>query len=124
MGSYHVLYGSGDNGSNYSVEVEYHIPVPNEANLAGTINIRAAVAQDSAYDKTSNQATAVELTQLANGEIVKIVEPYRLNKDRPLVDHRAKVRARYDELITNAINTLKGKYAFYQFSETKGVNFP
>lgn len=122
MGSYHVLNTRGT-GPNFAVDVEYHLPVPDEMNQTNTINIRAALAADDDFEKTSDQATAGELTQLQSGELAKWVESFTLNENRPLTDHRQAARDRYNELAVQGPAFLHAKYRFLAFTEQSGVDF-
>lgn len=122
MSSYHILTANGK-GISYRLDVEYHIPVPDETMpLTGTA-LRSLLSSDADIDKTSTIADAGELTQLGNGEILKVLQSTRVHELKTNVQIRNAVRSRYDELAVNAVDNLRKRYRAYGFNETKGVEF-
>lgn len=121
MGSFHVLQGDGS-GANYALTVEFHVPVPDEMNLVGKVNLRAALSGDD-MDKISSVADGTEQALLATGELLKVVQVHRMNEERPLTERQQSIRERYAALVVEAVQDLRRRYALTGYSESKGVDF-
>lgn len=122
MSSYHILTASGK-GISYRLNVEYHTPVPVETLPLTGFALRDLLANDPDIDKTSAIADSGELTQLANGEILKVLQSIKIHEAKSNVEIRDTIRSRYDELAVKALDRLREKYRGYGFNETKGVEF-
>lgn len=122
MSSYHILTANGK-GISYRLDVEYHIPVPDETMPLTGSALRTLLSNDVDIDKISTIADGGELTQLGNGEILKVLQSIKIHEAKSNVEIRETIRSRYDELAVKAIDRLREKYRAYGFNETKGVEF-
>lgn len=122
MSSYHILTANGK-GISYRLDVEYHIPVPDETMPLTGSALRTLLSNDVDIDKISTIADGGELTQLGNGEILKVLQSIKIHEAKSNVEIRDTIRSRYDELAVKAIDRLREKYRAYGFNETKGVEF-
>ena len=122
MASYHVISATGKYG-NYRVDVEFHIPIPDEQNTTSTSTLRDALVADPDVDKTTTVGTAQEQTDMATGNIFKHLESVLTHEAKTLAQKRADIRARYDDLAVSVVDQIRSKYAFTNFEEIKGVDF-
>lgn len=112
MANYHVMEGERGN-----YQVVFHLSVPDELNKAGTSNIRAALAEDATVGKTSRLPwiNAAEQADLTNGILFERVENFSTNTAHPLSQDRARLDARFTQLVTVVANRLRQRYAFWRF---------
>lgn len=115
MADYHIIEGD-KGGDNY--RVVFHIIVPDETNRAGTINLHAALAEDTMISKPSiiPWIDPIEQASLDSGQIIEYAESFRPNEgDTPLMN-RQKLDARFRELVATVQKFLRIRYAFWRFS--------
>lgn len=122
MSSYHILNATGK-GIRYSLQVEFHIPIPDDTISLTNSLLRTLISNDSEIDKTSTIADGTELTQMTNGEVVKVSKNVSSHQANTNIQMRDKVRERYTELAVSVVDDLKAKYKGKGFNETAGVEF-
>jgi len=122
MSNYHVLSGS-DKGDVYTIV--FHIPVPAAQNKLGTSTIQAALAEDvfvnygdPAIPKKSfvPWVTAAEQLLLDSGELYEVQEPHRTHPDKPDIQDRDALDARYAVLVAEIATILTRRYAYWRFN--------
>ena len=112
MANYHILEGEGNH-----YRIAFHLPVPDEQNLVTTSTLRAALAEDGSFDKTSEVSwiTGAEQTQLTNGELFEHIETYSTHEGHTNVQDQAALDARFTELIALIAVRLRRRYTYWRF---------
>ena len=112
MSDYHFMEGERD-----SFKVVFHLPVPNELNITGGKNIRAAIAEDRSIDRTSRLPwiDVAEQAKLTNGSLFEHVETYSTHPGHTLIHDRTQLDTRFDQLSAIVANRLRRRYAFWRF---------
>lgn len=113
MANFHVLQGAED-GRSY--RVVFHLPVPNELNRAGNVNIRDAVKEDPVVIKQSlvPWISREESDQLFAGELYEMVELFSTTPTTTLIQLTAGLNTRFVQLTTQAQTELRQRYAFWR----------
>ena len=117
MANYHALDGDTKGGG---VTIAFHIPVPNDDNVAGTSTLRQAIVDDP-DQRTDSRVPGIESaeqTQLTAGELLEVVKFIRFPPGTSLVEIRNKVDAEYQFLTSDTVNNLRYKYALWGFERT------
>lgn len=114
MSHYHVLKGDQD-GRNYTIV--FHITVPNENNVVGTVNLRTALTEDPAHTSASvvPHIGSTETTALADGSLYEHVETYGTHENHGTAADRNVLDNRYTALSTAIPNRLRKIYAYWRF---------
>ena len=112
MSDYHVMEGELNN-----FQVVFHLPVPDEQNVIGTINVRAALAEDTSVLKTSRLPWIIagEQTSLTDGSLFEHVEIYSTHESHTQASDQATLDARFTALSTIVANRLRRRYAYWRF---------
>jgi hypothetical protein len=114
--NYHILDGEEDART---YRVVFHIPVPDEANVAG-VNLRVALAEDVSVDKTSIVPAARlgvgEQNDLDTGALFELHVAYTRKQGNTQVQDRDALDAKYTTMVPMIQNQLRDEYKYWGFS--------
>jgi len=114
MSNYHVL----DTGlrNNWS-KVAFHIPIPDETNVAN-YNLRTALSEyKSGYESEVPYIDSAEQDQITAGEIYEHIESVTFTIAMPNVDRISMLDAMYTALETDMLNKIRLKLKFWGYSK-------
>jgi len=106
---------NGDEGAR-TYRLAFHIPVPNEPNQVG-VNLRTAVSQDAALNKTSQVPwiTTAEQQALSDGELVEVIVSYTRPSKNTTSQDRDAIDTKYTAMVASVQDRIRDEYRFWGF---------